>query len=133
MADLSAKQLKRAQQAVNDDPHFRHLGNIDVNMAVKVDKQRFLVVFVGFSCSEVRKISAKEQQQADFSVEMSLAQWDRYQSECRTPGGANLAQFDSVEAVIQASDPRKKLEFLRYHTSVQAFFKACVQPELSLA
>ncbi len=133
MAGVSVKQLKRAQNSVNDDPHFRHLGNIDVDMAVKVGNQRFLVVFAGFSCIDVRKINAKEQQQADFAVVMNADQWARYLTACRSPDGMNLVQFDSAEAVIEVNDPRKKLEFLRYHTSIQVFFEGCAQPELSLA
>jgi hypothetical protein len=133
MPDLSVKQLKRAQRLVNDDEGFRHLGNVDVDMAVKIAQQRYLISFGGFKCNLIRKINATEQQAVDFVVEMTSAQWDRYMLACRTPGGSNLAQFDSEESVVQASDPRKMLEFLRYHTSIQAFFEAYAQPELSLA
>ena len=133
MPDLSAKQLKRAQRLVNECEHFRHLGNVDVDMAVKVAQQRYLVSFVGFKCNLVRKINAAEQQKTDFVVEMTSDQWRRYLLACRTPGGPNLVQFDSKEGVVHASDPRKKLNFLRYHISIQAFFEAYAKHELSLA
>ena len=123
MSDLSAKKLKKAQSIVNNDLNFRQLGNIDVKMGIKVGNLMYLISFEGFSCQAVRKISAKEVRDTDFVIEMSPDQWDNFITGCRS-GGPGLAELDSTEYVVKAADPRKKLEFLRYHTSIQAFFEA---------
>ena len=59
MSVLSLRKLKKAQQAVNDDSHFRHLGNIDVKMGAKVGKPTFLVSFDGFTCHSVEQIAVR--------------------------------------------------------------------------
>lgn len=124
MSELSAKKLKQAQSAVNSDPDFRHLGNVDVKMVIKVGKLMYLIAFEGFKCDTVRKISAKEVRDTDFVIEMSAAQWDQFITGCQSGVGATLAQLDRSDYIVKAADPRKKLEFLRYHTSLQAFFEA---------
>jgi hypothetical protein len=124
MSELSVKKLKKAQGFVNGDSGFRHLGNIDVNMGIKVGKSIYLVSFSGFSCHEVSKISHKEVREADFVVQMSPAQWEHFIAGCRSGDGQSLVQLDEAESVVNVADPRMKLEFLRYHTSIQAFFDA---------
>ena len=132
MSVLSLRKLKKAQQAVNDDSHFRHLGNVDVKMGVKVGKPTFLVSFEGFTCHSVEKIAANELRESDFLIEMDSDQWSRYIKGCQSGSGGNLAQFDASEYVVKA-DPRMKLDFLRYHTSIQAFFEAYAQLDTSPA
>ncbi len=129
MSDLSVKTLKKAQGIVNDDAAFRHLGHVDLTMGIKVGKLTYLISFAGFSCSAVRKISANEIREADFMIEMSKTQWDAFIAGCRSGDGPSLAQLDSREYVVKAEDPRKKLQFLRYHNSIQAFFVALAMPE----
>jgi len=133
MTDLSARKLKQAQNDVNDDPAFRHLGNVDVKMGIRVGRATYLISFEAFNCKGVRKISAKETRDADFVIEMSADVWDRYIAGCQSGDGPNLAQLDSTDGVVKAADPRKKLEFLRYHMSLQLFFEAYARLELSVA
>ncbi len=121
---LTAKWLKTAQNAVNDDPAFRALGSIDVNMGIKVGSAAFLVTFGGFSCHDVRKIRVAELRDADFVVEMSQKQWDAFLKGRTSGKGVTLAELDNVDGVIKAINPRKNLDFLRYHLSVQAFIDA---------
>ena len=133
MPDLSVKTLKKAQAIVNDDAAFRHLGSVDLTMGIKVGKLMYLISFAGFSCSAVRKISANEIREADFMIEMSKAQWDAFVTGCQSGDGPSLAQLDSREYIVKAEDPRKKLQFLRYHNSIQAFFEAVAAPEATPA
>jgi len=123
MSEFSAKKLKQTQSVVNGDSNFRHLGNVDVRMGVKVGRLMYLIVFEGFSCDTIRKISAKEVRDTDFVIDMSSAQWDQFIAGCRSGVGQNLAQLDDSDNIVKTADPRKKLEFLRYHTSIQAFFE----------
>jgi len=123
MSDLSAKQLKKAQGIANVDVSFRQLGNVDVKMGIKVGKHMYLIIFEGFTCHSVRKMTAKEVRETDFMIEMSPAQWDKFIAGCQSGKGPTLAQLDDSENVIKAADPRRKLDFLRYHTSIQAFFE----------
>lgn len=121
---LSARWLKKAQNDVNEDPAFRKLGSIDTRMALKVGRSAYLVDFAGFSCHGVHKIGPKDYRDADFLVEMSQDAWDSFISGRRSGDGPSLAELDTVEGVVKAENPRKKLDFLRYHVSVQAFLDA---------
>ncbi len=121
---FSAKWLKNAQASVNEDPAFRKLGSVDTSMALKVGQTAYLIDFAGFSCHGVRKLGAKDYRDADFLVEMSADAWDRFLSGRRAGNGPTLAELDTVEGVIKADNPRKKLDFLRYQVSIQAFLDA---------
>jgi hypothetical protein len=126
---LSLKWLKKAQAAVNADPSFRKRGSIDVNMAIKVDKSTFLVTFSGFTCHNAQKMNDAELRDADFIIEMSADLWDRFLEGRRAGDGRTLAEIDTTDDIVKAINPRKKLDFLRYHTSLQAFFDAGVRTD----
>ncbi len=121
---LSEKWLKNAQNAVNADPSFRKRGSIDVKMAVKSDQATYLVTFSGFSCHDVRTMTDAGLRDADFAVDMSTDQWERFLQGRRNGSGRTLVEIDNTDDVVKAINPRKKLDFLRYHTSLQAFFDA---------
>jgi hypothetical protein len=122
--ELSLQWLERAREAVNADPSFRKRGSIDATMAVRVDDAIFLVTFGGFSCHEVRTITAHDLRDADFVVDMSNDQWNRFLAGRRGGDGRTLVEIDTTDGVIKAQNPHKQLDFLRYHTSIQAFFDA---------
>jgi len=126
---LTAKWLKTAQNAINGDPAFRALGSVDVEMGIKVGSAAFLVTFGGFTCHDVRKIKVAQLRDADFVVEMSQDGWDSFLEGRTTGTGATLAELDNVDGVVKAINPRKKLDFLRYHLSVQAFIDAGARAE----
>lgn len=119
MSELSVKKLKQAQTQVNESESFRHLGNIDTRMAVQAGKTCFLISFEGFSCHGVEKVDINDLRDANFIVKMTNDQWKRF-----LESGNSLVDFDTVEGVVFADNPRKKLDFLRYNTSIQAFFDA---------
>lgn len=121
---LTAKWLKTAKNAINEDPAFRALGSVDVTMGIKVGSAAFLVDFSGFSCCDVRKIKVAELRDADFVVEMSQDNWDSFLKGRTSGEGVTLVELDNVDGVVKAVNPRKKLEFLRYHISLQAFIDA---------
>jgi len=122
--ELSLEWLQRARDAVNADPGFRKRGSIDTTMAVRVEEATFLITFAGFTCHDVRAIGGHELRDADFVVEMSNDQWNRYLAGRRGGKGRSLVEIDTTDGVIKAQTPRKQLDFLRYHTSIQAFFDA---------
>jgi hypothetical protein len=121
---VTLEWLKHARAAVNDDPAFRRRGSIDVKMALRVDKTAYLVTFAGFSCHDVQKLGEHDLRDADFVVQMTPDQWHRFAAGRRSGTGRTLAEIDATDGVVQATNPRKKLDFLRYHTSIQAFFDA---------
>lgn len=123
MPDLSAKKLKTAQGLVNKDPAFRKLGNIDLKMAIKTGKSIYLIIFKAFSCDSITRISSNELRDADFVIEMSPAMWDRFIAGRQAGNGPTIAQLDYTDKVVKAN-ARDTLNFLRYHTSLQAFFDA---------
>lgn len=130
-ASLSANWLEKARSAVNADPAFRKRGSIDVKMAVKVDKATYLVTFGGFSCHDVRKMNENDLRDADFIIDMTADLWERFLEGRRTGEGRSLVELDTTNDIVKATNPRKKMDFLRYHTSLQAFFDAGVRAETS--
>jgi hypothetical protein len=121
---LSAAWLKKAQARVNADPKFKKRGSVDLAMIVKVGRVAYLVCFAGFSCHTVSKVTPHEMRDADIIVEMSPALWTRFVEGRREGSGRTLIELDATDSVVTAVNPRKKLDFLRYHTSLQAFFDA---------
>lgn len=118
--------LARARDRVNADPKFRKRGSVDTHMGLKVGDDGYLVSFAAFGCSDVRATHAHELRDADFIVEMSRDQWQRFLAGRRAGTGRTLAELDTTDKIVKAQNPRKKLDFLRYHTSLQAFFDAGV-------
>jgi len=121
---FSAKWLKKAQSIVNSDASFRKRGSIDVKMAVKIGKATYLVTFGGFSCHDVKKMNDNDLRDADFIIDMTAEQWDRFLAGRRAGNGRTLLDLDTTDGIVKTVNPRKKLDFLRYHTSLQAFFDA---------
>ena len=121
---LPAEWLERARSRVNADPKFRKRGSIDTHMGLRVGDDVYLVSFAAFGCSEIRPIAPHELRDADFVIEMSADQWQRFVAGRRDGTGRTLAELDVTDGLIKAQSPRKKLDFLRYHTSIQAFFDA---------
>ena len=62
---------------------------------------------------------------------MSADQWDRFLDGRRSGNGRTLVEIDTTDDVVKAINPRKKLDFLRYHTSLQAFFDAGVRADVA--
>jgi len=124
MSTLSAEFLERARERINADSKFRKRGTIDTNMAFNVGGDRYLVSFAAFGCASVKTIGPNDLRDADFVVEMSGDQWQRFVDGRRSGTGRTLAELDTTDDVVKAQNPRKKLDFLRYHTSIQAFIDA---------
>lgn len=120
MSELSINKLEKAKDAVNADPAFRKLGNVDVKMALKEGDSVWLVTLAGFSCHDVQAIDSRDIRDASFLVDMTSAQWKAF-----LKSGESLVDLDRRESVIKSENLRKELDFLRYHLSVQAFFDAC--------
>jgi len=123
-ATLSVEWLQKAQARVNADPKFRKLGSIDVAMIVHVGDAACLVTFAGFTCHGVADVTLQHMRDADFIVTMSPEGWDKFIDGRRSGTGRTLLDLDATDKVVTAVNPRKKLDFLRFHTSLQAFFDA---------
>lgn len=119
---LALGWLERARDGVNADKSFRKRGSVDADVGLRVGDTTYLVSFAGFSCHGVRAIGANELRDADFIIEMTPDQWQRYVAGRRGGTGRTIAELDTTEGVVKAINPRKKLDFFRFHTSLQAFF-----------
>jgi hypothetical protein len=121
---LSLAWLERAREAINADKSFRRAGSVDAEVGLRCGDAAFLVSFRGFACSSVREVGVLDLRDADFVVEMSVDQWQRFLAGLTDGRGRSLVDLDTTDGVVKAAHPRRKLDFLRYHTSVQAFFDA---------
>jgi len=123
---ISLKWLEEAQARVNADRGFRKRGSIDAQVGVACGSDTFLVSFDAFACQRVRAIDKGDLRDADFVLEMSPDRWERFLTDRRAGDGRTLLELDTTDGIVHAANPRKRLEFLRVHTSVQAFFDAGV-------
>ncbi len=130
-AELSAAWLERARDAVNADRAFRKRGSIDARIGLKVGGASYLVTFSGFSCHTVQTANGNDLRDADFVIDMGADEWARFLDGRRSGEGRSLVELDTTDTIVSAANPRKQLDFLRYHTSVQAFFDAGVRAETS--
>ena len=108
---LTSAWLETAQRTVNADPAFRKRGSIDTRMAVKVDKSAYLVTFSGFTCHGVRAIDERDLRDADFTIEMTAAVWDRFLAGRREGHGRTLVELDTTDAHRQSREPAQKTRF----------------------
>ena len=131
MSQLSLKNLRQVQRFVNGDPGFRGLGNIDLKLAIKVDKTAYLISFGGFSCHSVEKISPSRFRDSDCLIELTGDQWNGLLISLSSERGDGLLGLDAREGVVKAMNPYKKMDLYRYLTSVEAFLRAFGQQEQS--
>ena len=129
MSNLNLKKLRQAQQAVNSDPDFRSLGNIDIKLGLKVDGSAFLITLSGFTCHQVEKINSTRFREADCLIEMKGKQWDELSNDLNSSGGVGLIGVDAWEGMVTGINPRKKMDLYRYLTSVEAFLRVCGRVE----
>lgn len=116
--------LQEAQTRVNADRGFRKRGSIDVVVGVKGGDRAWLVTFAAFSCHGVREIAAHELRDASIVIDMKPDLWQRFIAGRKSGDGRTLVDLDATDGIVTSSNPRKKLDFFRYHTSLQAFFDA---------
>ena len=129
MSNLNLKKLRQAQQAVNSDPDFRSLGNIDIKLGLKVDGSAFLITFSGFTCHQVEKINSTRFREADCLIEMKGEQWNELSNDLNSSEGLGLLGVDAREGMVTGINPRKKMDLYRYLTSVEAFLRVCGRVE----
>ena len=129
MSNLNLKKLRQAQQAVNSDPDFRSLGNIDIKLGLKVDGSAFLITFKGFTCHQVEKINSTRFREANCLIEIKGEQWAELSKDLNSSEGVGLIGVDAREGVITGINPRKKMDLYRYLTSVEAFLRVCGRAE----
>ena len=131
MSNLNLKKLRQAQQAVNSDPDFRSLGNIDIKLGLKVDGSAFLITFSGFTCHQVEKINSTRFREADCLIEMKGEQWNELSNDLNSSERLGLIGVDAREGVFTGINPRKKMDLYRYLTSVEAFLRVCGRIEVA--
>lgn len=118
--------LQHARDAANTDPAFRGLGTCDTRMGIKVGDAAYLVDFVAFECGSVEEIELDALRDADFYLDMTLADWRAYLDGRKNGVGPSLCSLDvdRPDNLVKARDPLCRLSFERYHLTLQAFFDA---------
>ncbi len=119
------KALRAARSAIEADAGYRALGNADANVGLKVGSKYYQVTFHAFRVSEVKSIEARAARDLDFVV--SVPDWDAYLAERADGRGSTLLELDLTDPVVSAPTPRAKIDFLRYHLSIQAFVDAAAR------
>ena len=119
---LTVKALRAARSALEDDPDYRTLGSADATVCLKAGSKYYQITFHAFRVSEVRSIEAREARDVDFVI--SVPDWDTYLAERASGQGRTLLELDLSDPVVSGQTPRARIEFLRYHLSIQAFIDA---------
>lgn len=122
---ITLKGLKDAMKRVNQDGLLRKLGSCDTTMGIKAGKKCYNVTFSGFECSDVGEVSEEDLRDLDFYFEMSRGDWANFVANQTSESPVGLNELDLLEGVVKSRDARRKLNFTRYHRSIQHFFR-CV-------
>ena len=127
MTTLDLGLLERTRDAVNRDASFRALGSCDARVGLRADARAFLVTFEAFECAAVAPIEVDDLRDTDFYLELAAPAGDAYLNGRRSRSAPTLLSLDLDTPggiVRSAGDPRKALEFERYHATLQAFIDA---------
>jgi len=119
---VTVKHLRAAAAALADDPAYRKLGSADAEVGLRVDGKCYKVTFHAFRVADVKAIDARALRDLDFVI--TLPDWDAYLSARASGRGRTLMELDLDGQVISAPTPRQRLQFARYHLSIQAFIDA---------
>jgi hypothetical protein len=121
---LDLDLLQRAREAVNADPAFRRLGTADVRVGVRHGEAAFLIAFEAFECAAVEQVDENRLRDADFVIERSAVEWDRWLAARGAGKAPSLLSLDvdAPAGIVRGRDPRQTLAFERYAASLQAYF-----------
>ena len=124
---LDLNRLERSRDGVNRDAGFRALGSCDARVGLRDGANAYLVTFEAFECASVARIHVDDLRDADLYLELDSAGWDAYLDGRRRRSAPSLLSLDldAPGGIVRSSaDPRKALEFERYHATLQAFIDA---------
>jgi len=127
MAALSLSLLERMRDAVNRDASFRALGSCDARVGLRDGANAYLVTFEAFECAGVAQIDVDDLRDADFYLDLGAGAWQAYLDGRQRASAPTLLSLDldTPGGIVRSpADPRKALEFERYHSTLQAFIDA---------
>jgi hypothetical protein len=135
----SEKWFQAVREVYNGDEtlHSGGGGACDTQSGFKVGDERYLIVFEGKQCAEIRAASAEEMQDADFIIEMTPALWKDMVANIQKHGKADLdhtlnsidlSQTESI-AYSPVDDQYRQDLFYRYNQNFQDFFDASSRVE----
>lgn len=119
----SIKWLRDGQKLANKGNQLRRLGSCDTSMGIKVGNLTYSIVFAGFECESVQKIGMDALREMDFYVDMSRQAWQEFLDSLNGPTPMTLNELDLTDGVVKSFDEAKRLRFLRYNRTLQAFFQ----------
>lgn len=122
---ITLKSLKDGMKKTNEEQGLRKLGSCDMVMGVKTGNKCYSVTFSGFECVGVNEVGEDDLRDLDFYIDMPKKDWTAFLESQATEHPTTLNQMDLNDAVVKSKDARHKLEFTRYHRTVQHFFR-CV-------
>ncbi len=122
---ITLKALRDGRKKANEGQTFRKLGSCDALMGIKAGRKCYSVTFSGFECRAVAEISEDELRDLDFYIEMNRADWEGFLASRNSGAPTGLNELDLTDEVVKSWDARRKLNFTRYHRSIEHFFK-CV-------
>lgn len=112
-------------------------GACDTRAGFRVGDQRYLIVFEGLQCAEVKESSDSELAETDFVIEMPLETWVKMIRDVQQNGKASAHQtlnsldLDLEEGIATSpvDDQYKQDLFYRYNQNFQDFFNASSRVE----
>jgi len=107
-------------------------GACDTRAGFKVGDRRFLIVFEGLNCTEVKETGDAELADTDFIIEMPIESWLAMVKDVQTHGKAsshqtlNSLDLDLEEGIASSpvDDQYRQDLFYRYNQNFQDFFDA---------
>ncbi len=119
---VTVKHLRAAAAALADDPSYRKLGSADADMGLRTEGKCYKISFRAFRVADIKPVEMRALRDLDFVI--ALDDWDAYLGERARGAGRTLMELDLHGGLVTAPTPRQRLQFARYHLSIQAFIDA---------
>lgn len=131
----SVKWFDSVRRVFNSDESYRGGGGGQCHCSTGIEvgsKQRFLLTFAGFECTDAVEVGADGFAHADFYLTMPKSDWRAMLEDIRTNDGAtlhftlntlDLDRSDGLATSVHGDQMREDL-FFRYNQTLQYFFDA---------
>ncbi len=135
----SVEWLEAVKDIVNRDERFRHFGNVDAKIGIKVGDRAYEVIFEAFECVTAGEIDPAQLDSCDFWLEQEPEGWREMLENIKTNGKAdvshtlNTIDLNRPDGLAKGQDGYKVDLFYRYNQSLQDFFDSSAKLDTTFA
>lgn len=135
----SVEWFDTIRDMVNNDEAFRHLGNVDARVGIKVGDELYEVTFEAFECLGAKTITDNDLRDLDFWLEQSPDEWREMLQNIKSHGSADLQytlntiDLNRPDGFAKSNDGYRRDAFYRFNQSLQHFFDSSAKIDTEFA